>query len=57
MFRIAVDKKHHMIADSEVTTRGYDNHQLEPMIESYEEEMGIKPEERIVQMLGTILRI
>jgi len=43
--QMAVDKKYSMIADSEVTTEENDAHQLEPMIESYEEEMGIKPEE------------
>ena len=43
--QMTVDKKHHMIADSEVTTEEYDNHQLGPMIKSYEDEIGIKPKE------------
>lgn len=40
-----VDLKHKMIADTEVVTEANDLNQLEPMVESLEEELGRKPEE------------
>jgi hypothetical protein len=40
-----VDSKHNMIADTEVTDEENDLNQLEPMVNSIEEEIGKKPEE------------
>lgn len=40
-----VDSKHNMIADTEVTDEENDLNQLEPMVNSIEEEIGMKPEE------------
>lgn len=40
-----VDSKHKMIADTEVVTEANDLNQLEPMVNSLEEELGSKPEE------------
>jgi transposase len=40
-----VDSKNKMIADTEVTDAGNDLNQLEPMVNSFEEELGKKPKE------------
>lgn len=42
-----IDSKHKMIADTEVVTDENDLNQLEPMVESLEEEIGEKPKETI----------